>query len=90
MTLAFDSVPAQMRRSDQPQPALGQAIRQLREKRGATQEDLSHEADITTGTLSLIERGHANPTWGTLKGIAAALGVSMGQLGKLADKIEGA
>ncbi|HWM63258.1 MAG TPA: helix-turn-helix transcriptional regulator [Solirubrobacterales bacterium] len=77
-----------MRRSDQPQPALGKAIRQLREKRGATQEDVAHEADITTGTLSLIERGHANPTWGTLKGIAAALGVSMGDLGKRADKLE--
>jgi transcriptional regulator with XRE-family HTH domain len=88
MTLAFDSVPTQMRRSDQPQPALGKAIRQLREKRSATQEDLAHEADITTGTLSLIERGHANPTWGTLKGIAAALGVSMGELGKLADRLE--
>jgi len=72
----------------QPQPALGEAIRQLREKRGATQEDLAHEADITTGTLSLIERGHANPTWGTLKGIAAALGGSMGELGKLADKLD--
>jgi len=88
MTLAFESVPTQMRRSDQPQPALGKAIRQLREKRGATQEDVAHEADITTGTLSLIERGHANPTWGTLKGIAAALGVSMGDLGKRADKLE--
>ncbi|MEX2448769.1 MAG: helix-turn-helix transcriptional regulator [Solirubrobacterales bacterium] len=85
-TLAFESVSAQMRRSDQPQPALGQAIRQLREKRGATQEDLAHEADITTGTLSLIERGHANPTWGTVKSIANALDSSMGALGKLADR----
>ena len=86
MTLAFENVPAQMRRSDQPQPALGQAIRQLREKRGTTQEDLAHEADITTGTLSLIERGHANPTWSTVKSLAAALGISMGELGKLADR----
>jgi transcriptional regulator with XRE-family HTH domain len=77
-----------MRRSDQPQPALGKAIRQLRDKQGTTQEDLAHAADITTGTLSLIERGHANPTWSTVKGIAAALGVSMGELGKLADGIE--
>jgi len=88
MTLALENVFHRMRRSDQPQPALGQAIRQLREKRGTTQEDLAHEADITTGTLSLIERGHANPTWGTLKGIAAALGVSMGELGKLADQLD--
>jgi transcriptional regulator with XRE-family HTH domain len=79
-----------MRRSDQPQPALGQAIRQLREKRGTTQEDLAHAADITTGTLSLIERGHANPTWGTVKRIAAALDSSMGELGSLADRLEAA
>jgi XRE family transcriptional regulator, regulator of sulfur utilization len=88
MTLAFDSVPAQMRRSDQPQPALGTAIRQLREKHGATQEDLAHEADITTGTLSLIERGHANPTWGTVKNIASALSITMTELSALAERVQ--
>jgi transcriptional regulator with XRE-family HTH domain len=88
MSLASESVLTGMRRSDQPQPALGEAIRQLRQKRGVTQEDLAHEAEITTGTLSLIERGHANPTWGTLKGIAAALRVSMAELGRLTDKFE--
>lgn len=88
MSLASENVPIGMRRSDQPQPALGEAIRQLRQKRGMTQEDLAHVSDITTGTLSLIERGHANPTWGTAKGIATALGVSMGELGKLADKLD--
>ena len=61
MSLASENVPTGMRRSDQPQPALGEAIRQLRQKRSITQEDLAHEAHITTGTLSLIERGHANP-----------------------------
>lgn len=86
MSLASESVPTGMRRSDQPQPALGEAIRQLRQKRNITQEDLAHEADVTTGTLSLIERGQANPTWGTVKRIMDALGVSMGELGKLADK----
>jgi len=78
-----------MRRSDQPQPALGEAVRQLRQKRGLTQEDLAHAAGITTGTLSLIERGHANPTWGTLRGLAVALGISMGELGKRADSLDG-
>lgn len=78
-----------MRRSDQPQPALGEAIRQLRAKRGFTQEDLAHKAEITIGTLSLIERGQANPTWGTVSGIAVALGVSMGELGKLSDTLHG-
>jgi transcriptional regulator with XRE-family HTH domain len=77
-----------MRRSDQPQPALGKAILQLRRKRNLTQEDLAHSAGITTGTLSLIERGHANPTWSTVKAIATALGASMGELGKLSDALE--
>lgn len=77
----------QMRRSERPQPALGEAVRQLREKRGTTQEAVARDAGITTATLSLIERGHANPTWGTLKKIAEALGSSMGELSKLADKL---
>lgn len=72
--------------SENPQPALGEAIRQLRRKRDLSQENLAHEAGVTTGTLSLIERGLSNPTWGTVKGIAAALGVSMGEMGRLADK----
>ena len=77
-----------MGRPDEPQPALGKAIRQLREKRGTTQEALAFEAGVTTGTLSLIERGQSNPAWGTVKAIAAALGVSMGELSKLADSLE--
>lgn len=60
----------------------------MREKRGISQEALAPTAGITPNTLSLIERGEANPTWGTVRGIAAALGVSMGDLAKLADKSE--
>jgi len=77
-----------MRRSARPQPALGEAVHQLREKRGATQEAVARNAGITTATLSLIERGQANPTWDTLKKIVAALNSSVGELGKLADKLE--
>lgn len=74
---------------DQPQPALGEAVRQLREKRGITQEGLAQDAGITTGTVSLIERGRSNPAWGTVRAIAQALGVSAAELAKLADKFEG-
>ena len=77
-----------MGRPDQPQPALGQAIRQLREKRGLSQEDLAHEADITTGTLSKIERGRSNPTWGTVKNIARALDASLTDVARLAEKLD--
>jgi transcriptional regulator with XRE-family HTH domain len=75
-----------MGRPDEPQPALGKAIRQLREKRGATQEALAYEAGITTGTLSLIERGQSNPAWGTVKSIAKALGVSVSELARRGDQ----
>ena len=72
-----------MRRSDQPQPALGKAIRQLREERGMTQEALAHAAGVTVGHLSTIERGHSNPTWATVKAISAALDASLVELTKL-------
>lgn len=74
--------------SEQPQPALGKAVRQLREAKGVSQETLAYEAGVTSGTLSLIERGRSNPTWGTVKGIATALGVSIAELAKLSLKFE--
>lgn len=77
-----------MRRSDQPQPALGKAIRQLRDKRGITQEALAHAAGVTVGHLSMIERGHSNPTWATVKSIAQALNVPMDKMAKLANDLE--
>lgn len=73
---------------DQPQPALGEAVRQLREKRGLTQERLAQDAGLTTGTISLIERGRSNPAWGTVKALADGIGVSVAALATLASKIE--
>ncbi|HEY2333494.1 MAG TPA: helix-turn-helix transcriptional regulator [Solirubrobacterales bacterium] len=54
----------------------------------ASQEALAYEAGVTSGTLSLIERGLSNPTWGTVKGIAAALNVDIAELAKLSLKFE--
>lgn len=71
-----------------PQPALGKAIRELREKREIGLRTLAPSAGVTFNTLSLIERGEANPTWETVKGIAAALHVSVSDLAKLAEKFE--
>lgn len=73
-----------MARGDDPQPALGKAIREFRKKRSVTQEDLAHDAGITVGTLSLIERGRSNPAWGTVRRIAAALDVSIDKIAALA------
>jgi XRE family transcriptional regulator, aerobic/anaerobic benzoate catabolism transcriptional regulator len=77
-----------MRRSDQPQPALGKAIRQLREERGMTQEALAQEASVTVGHMSMIERGHSNPTWSTVKNVAKALTVSLADLAAETERID--
>lgn len=74
---------------DQPQPALGEAVRRLREKRGLTQEALAQEAGVTTGTVSLVERGRSNPAWGTVKALADGLSVSVAELAKHSAKLEG-
>jgi transcriptional regulator with XRE-family HTH domain len=49
---------------------------------------LAPEAGITLNMLSLIEHGEANPTWETVKGIAAALGVPVSELAKAAERFE--
>ena len=76
------------RQTPRPQPALGKAIRELRQKRGGTLETVAGEAGITLNMLSMIERGEGNPTWATVKGVAAALGVSVAELAKDTEKFE--
>lgn len=73
----------------QAQLALGEAIRTLRSKRGDNQEKLAQAAGITPNMLSLIERGEGNPSWVTVRGIAAALGASVAELAKTAERFEG-
>jgi len=55
-----------------PQPALGKAIRQLREEQGTSLDRLGRVAGVAPNTLSLIERGEANPTWETVKRIGGS------------------
>jgi len=53
-----------------------------------TQEALAQEAGVTVGHMSMIERGHSNPTWATVKSISRALGVTMIELSGLVEQIE--
>lgn len=71
-----------MSESSNPQPAVGAAIRALRDKKGATQETVAQDAGITVAHLSKIERGLTNPTWGTVAAIANALGVTTVDIAK--------
>lgn len=77
-----------MRRSERGQPALGAAIKQLREEGELSQEALAEKAGLTGRTVSAIETGTANPTWATVRDIAAALSVSMSALSALTEQHE--
>jgi transcriptional regulator with XRE-family HTH domain len=69
----------------QPDAALAATVRRMRIERGDTQEDLAHRAGLTVAAFARIERGHANPTWTTVRRIAAALEIS---LSVLAEAVE--
>jgi transcriptional regulator with XRE-family HTH domain len=76
-------------RIEQPQPALGKAIRDQRQAQGAVLKEIASKAGVTLGTLALIERGETNPTWGTVSAIAAALEISTSDLAALVERLEG-
>lgn len=60
--------------------ALGAAIRQLREARGLTQEEVTDRAGLSKNTVGTAERGDFAPTFPVLASIADGLGVTLGEL----------
>jgi DNA-binding XRE family transcriptional regulator len=64
---------------------LAAALRRLREERGAIQEDVAHDADITTRTLQKIEGGQSSPEWATVRRIAKALDISLTELAEAVE-----
>lgn len=61
----------------------GKRLRQLRERAGLSQRELSIKADVGVMACSRIERGAAEPKLATLQAFAKALGVTVDDL--LAD-----
>jgi transcriptional regulator with XRE-family HTH domain len=72
----------------EPQPALGQAIKERREERDLSQEELGLASGIHPTWISHIESGRNNPAWGSVKRIAAALDLKVSELAALAEKLE--
>jgi transcriptional regulator with XRE-family HTH domain len=65
---------------------IGEAIRRARMERALiTQEELARRAGIAASTVNRIERGWAEPRFGTLRKIAAVLGVEPQELVKGGD-----
>ena len=59
---------------------LGERIRRLRKEEGLNQEELADKADVSRVYISDIERGERGPTFGVVKRIASALGVTLMEL----------
>src|SRR4051812_12541965 len=60
-------------------------IKELREGKGWNQTVLAYHSGLSPSQISLIETGKRNPSATTLKGIADALGVEVGDLFPKAD-----
>lgn len=59
---------------------LGKRLKQIRFRKGLTQEALSARAGLTKSYVSLLEAGKKVPAISTLSDIAAALGTTLGEL----------
>lgn len=58
----------------------GKRLRQLREQKGLSQEELAFRANLSVYYISRIERGKANPSLETLHNLASGLRVSIKDL----------
>jgi transcriptional regulator with XRE-family HTH domain len=68
---------------------LGKRVRELRKKRGLTQEQLAEKANVDVKYLGNIERGKENPTIGILEKLAEALSVKLHQILDFEHELQG-
>lgn len=59
---------------------LANRLKELRNEKGMTQEDLSFKADLTLSQIARIETGRINTSISTLSRISTALGVNLKEL----------
>jgi len=59
---------------------IGTLIKELRLKKGMTQEELASVTDISVRTIQRIEKGEVDPRSHTIQSIASALGVEYDEL----------
>jgi transcriptional regulator with XRE-family HTH domain len=68
-----------------PQPELARVIRELRARHGYSQETLSLRAGLHRTSVSDIESGKVNPSWGNVRRLAGALNVSLAELATMTE-----
>ncbi|MGI6677867.1 MAG: helix-turn-helix domain-containing protein [Dehalobacterium sp.] len=64
----------------QLQQKIGQRIRELRESKGISQQNLAAVCNFEKANLSRIEAGRTNPTVSTLYKISQALEITISEL----------
>ena len=72
-----------------PKLALGQAVKARREELGYTQEQLANDSELHQRWISNIETGKRNPSYISLRRLAAGLELSTSELIARAERLEG-
>jgi transcriptional regulator with XRE-family HTH domain len=68
--------------------ALGDALREVREEHGISQEALARRCGMHRTYVGGVERGERNVTYANLVRIADALGVRLSELQRRAERLE--
>jgi transcriptional regulator with XRE-family HTH domain len=75
-------------RKKDPQVGIARAIRKARVEADCSQKDLAERLELNPSQVSRLEQGTSNPTWGTVRRVAAALDVDFVGLTELAEDFE--
>ncbi len=70
------------------QTALGLAVKARREELDLTQEQLANDTELHQRWISNVETGKRNPSYGSLRRLAAGLDLSAAELLARAEQIE--
>lgn len=70
------------------QTALGLAVKARREELDLTQEQLANDTDLHQRWISNVETGKRNPSYGSLRRLAAGLDLTASELLQRAEQIE--
>jgi transcriptional regulator with XRE-family HTH domain len=70
------------------QLALGLAVKTRRHELGITQETLANDTDLHQRWISNVENGKRNPSYASLRRLAAGLDLSASELIARAEQIE--
>jgi transcriptional regulator with XRE-family HTH domain len=70
------------------QAALGLAVKGRREELGRTQEQIANDTDLHQRWISNVETGKRNPSYASLRRLAAGLDLSASEMLARAEQIE--